>query len=103
MKLLEKCVLAQLCNHIDQFQLLDQFQAGFRQGHSTETAITHIIDDALKMLDRNEACLLILLDLSSAFDTVKHDNLLDLLERRMSLWPCFKLVCLLPQQQNTKI
>lgn len=75
-KLIEKCVHTQLCNHIEEFQLLDQFQSGFRQGHSTKTAITHIVDDALTLLDRNESCLLILLDLSSAFDTAKHDNLL---------------------------
>lgn len=43
------------------------------------------MDDILIMLDRNESCLLILLDLSSAFDTVKHDNLLSILERRMGL------------------
>lgn len=78
-KLLEKCVLSQLDNHITNFHLLNNFQTDVRAGHSTESAMTHIVDDALKILDQNETCPLILLDLSLAFDTVKHDNLLDLL------------------------
>lgn len=84
-KLLEKCVQIELCNHIENYNLLDSHQSGFRKGHSTEFALTHIMGDILKLLDRNESCLMILLDLSSAFDTVKHDNLLALLERRMGL------------------
>lgn len=84
-KLLEKCVHQQLCNHIDQHQLLDHCQSGFKPGHSTETAMVHIVADALRFLYHNESCLLILLDLSAAFDTVKHETLLSLLELRMGL------------------
>lgn len=36
-----------------------------------------------QMLDQNEGCLLIPLDLLLCFDSVKHDRLLNLLERRM--------------------
>lgn len=36
--------------------------------------------NALKRLDHNESCLLILLDLAAEFDMIKHDNLLNLLE-----------------------
>ena len=39
----------------------------------------------LRTLDQNDSCLLILLDLSTAFDTVKHDNLISLLENRMGI------------------
>lgn len=78
-------MLTQLCYHIEHFQLLDQCQSSFRLGHSTESALTHIVDDALRILDHNESCLLILLDLLSAFNTVKHDNLIDLLKHRMGL------------------
>lgn len=72
-------------NHIDNFHLLDQYQSGFRRGHSTQSANTHIVADVLQMLDHNESCLLILLNFSSAFEMAKHDSLLDLLECKMSL------------------
>lgn len=72
-----------MCQHIDKFKLLDNCHSGFRTGHSTETAILHIMDDALQALDQNQTCLLVLLDLSSAFDTVNHENLLARLHDRM--------------------
>lgn len=84
-KALGKCVHNQLNQHMTEFKLLNDHQSGFRPNHSTETAILHIVDDVLLALDRNETCLLILLDLSSAFDTVNHHKLLDRLEKRMGL------------------
>ncbi|XP_078510003.1 uncharacterized protein LOC144769684 [Lissotriton helveticus] len=39
-KLLEKCAQLQLTKHIDQFDLLNAHQSGFRAGHSTESAMT---------------------------------------------------------------
>lgn len=75
----------QLCKHIEDFDLLAHCQSGFRTAHSTETTLTHIADDALRLFDQNDPCLLIHLDLSSAFDTVKHANMINFLEKRMGL------------------
>ncbi|XP_044139720.1 zinc finger protein 850-like [Bufo gargarizans] len=75
-KIIEKAVVQQLQPHLDTHNLLDPLQSGFRPGHGTETALLKIWDDALEAADEGESCLLVLLDLSTAFDTVDHQTLL---------------------------
>ena len=55
--------------------LFPRFQSAYRPFHSTETAITKIHIDILKAADEGRFSLLILLDLSSAFDLVNHNIL----------------------------
>ena len=45
--------------------------------HSTETALLKVSSDVLSGLDEEKVCLLTLLDLSAAFDTIDHGILLD--------------------------
>ena len=47
--------------------------------------MVHVLDEVLIILDQNHSCLLILLDLSSAFDTVNHNTLSLPLGSRMGL------------------
>ena len=47
--------------------------------HSTETCLLKVLNDILLSMDRQEVTLLVLLDLSAAFDTIDH-NLLNLLQ-----------------------
>ncbi|XP_078506502.1 uncharacterized protein LOC144766579 [Lissotriton helveticus] len=84
-KALEKSVLLQLEKHIASFNLLGVFQSGFRKGCSTETAMLNVIDDIHRSLDKGESSVLILLDLSAAFDTVHHPTLLSTLKDRFGL------------------
>ena len=60
--------------------LFPSLQLAYRRHHSTETAISKIYSDILKAADNGELSLLVLLDLSSAFDLVEHYNLLRRLE-----------------------
>ena len=60
--------------------LLPARQSGFRPGHSTETAVLHVLSDILLAIDRGDLAALILLDLTAAFDTVDHDILLQRLQ-----------------------
>ena len=40
--------------------------------HSTETALINVTDNILKAIDEKSASLLVLLDMSKAFDSLKH-------------------------------
>ena len=52
--------------------IADKFQSAYLPLRGTETALTKIIDDIAISIDSNSPTYLILLDLSSAFDTVNH-------------------------------
>ena len=51
--------------------------SAYRQGHSTKTALVKVQSDILQNMENQKVTLLILMDLSAAFDTVDHDIALD--------------------------
>ena len=75
-KLLERHVAADLRRYIDETKLLDPFRSAYRPHHSTETALVRIHGDIMQALDRRKGVILVLLDLTAAFDTVDHAILL---------------------------
>ena len=63
--------------HFHTFPSLCPLQSAYRKFHSTETALLRIYNDLLRASDRRQVTALVLLDLSSAFDTIDHQILLD--------------------------
>jgi len=79
-KVLEKVVSVQLMRHVEANGLLSRFQSAYRSKHSVETALLRVHNDITKALGSGRCVLLVLL-LSAAFDTVNHDVLLSRLRR----------------------
>ena len=57
--------------------LLDNHQSAYRPNHSVGTLLTNLTDDVLQQMDKGNVTALVLLDMSSAFDTVDHGILLN--------------------------
>ena len=52
------------------FQLYPLSQSAYRTGHGKETALLKVHNDILLSIDKKRVTLLVLLDLSAAFDIV---------------------------------
>lgn len=59
--------------------LLSQFQSGFRPGHSTVSALLKVSEDMRFAMNNKQLTVLVLLDFSSAFNSVDFDILLGIL------------------------
>ena len=84
-KIIEKSVQRQLDIHLKMHDLHSEFQSGYRMDHSCETATLAIYNDLLCLSDSQSKVVLLLLDLSAAFDTVNHPLLLKKLEENFGL------------------
>ena len=55
-------------------------QSAYRMGHSTETALLRVHNDIASALDNKCRAVLVMLDLSAAFDVIDHGILYKRLE-----------------------
>lgn len=62
--------------------MLYEFQSGFRNGLSTNTAMMTVVHDWAKAIENDEATTLVLLDFKKAFDLVSHFKLLNKLKNK---------------------
>ena len=72
-------------DHVDGNTVRDKMQSAYRSGHSTETALLRIKNDIDVALDRKSMVIRVMLDLSSAFDTIEHEVLLTRLEHTFGI------------------
>ena len=79
-KLIERVVSHQLNEHCLQNKINIYFQSAYKKHHSTETALTRVQNDLLKAVDSQGGAVLVLLDLSAAFDTIDHEVMLNILQ-----------------------
>ena len=75
-KVIENVILDQLMQFLEVTRVFPDNQSAYRKLYSTETALCSVVNDLLIMLDEGKCGILILLDLSAAFDTVVHSLLL---------------------------
>ena len=76
-KILERIVLSQMNDYLQQNNLYPKYQSAYRPSHSTETALLDITNHIFQSLDSGNLSILALLDLSAAFDTIDHHILLN--------------------------
>lgn len=81
-KVIEKAALLQVTAYLDANHLIPKSQSAYLANHSCETALCKVVNDVQKMVSERKVVLLVQLDLSSAFDTIDHDELLHLLHNK---------------------
>ena len=70
-KALEKIMHSQMTLFLDQHNMLNSYQSGFRKEHSCITALLDVIENIRSQIDANKVCVLTLLDHTKAFDSVE--------------------------------
>ena len=78
-KLTERAVFNQTNDYLNLYQLYPKAQSAYRKYHSTETLL-RVKHDILMNMNRQHVTLLVILDLSAAFDTVDHHIMLERLK-----------------------
>ena len=85
-KIIERVVAARFNEHVESHNLLPSRQLVYRAHHSTETAVIDVHNRIVRNVDRGgHVSVLVLLDMSSAFDTVDHSILLEVLAKRFGV------------------
>ena len=84
-KLTERVVLKQLNAHMSKNNLHVPNQYGYKKHHSTETVLLKLYNDIMVGIDQKFGVVVLLIDLSAAFDTVDHKLLLNILEFRFHI------------------
>ena len=75
-KVIEKVISGRLNEHLISNSLFDPLQSAYRDKPSTETVLIKVQNDILSALDAGSSDILLMLDLSAAFDTIDHNILL---------------------------
>ena len=84
-KLTEKVVLKQFVEHIRGSVYDCPYQHGYKKFHSTETMLLEMYDEILLGFDKEFCTVLVMIDMSAAFDTVDIDILLEILYNALNV------------------
>ena len=71
--------------YLPPLHIMDDVQFAYKAGHSCETALLRVYNDSVTTIGKSNGSFLVLLDLSSAFDTVDRDTLFELLEKYVGI------------------
>ena len=78
--MIEKVVATQTYNYLEVYNLMPTMQSAYRRHHSIEMTLLRVTSDILRTIDCRQDIVLVLLDLSAAFDTIDHTILVERLE-----------------------
>ena len=81
-KVVEHCALLQFNEHCATYNLILNFQSVYRPGYSTEIILLKLSNDILWSMEQQQVTMVILLDLLTVFNTVDHNLLLSIYQRR---------------------
>ena len=79
-KILEKVASDQINHHLIENKLHAKHQSGYKKKHSCETGMFKMVGDIQQMTSKRNHVALLMLDLSSAFDVLDHDILINRLK-----------------------
>ena len=75
----------QLTSYLEDNHLYEPLQSAYKKSHSTEAALIKDQNDIVTAIDSGHSVILVLLDLSAAFDTVHHRILIRKLSTRFGI------------------
>ena len=76
-KIFEQCIFKQLIDFLESNNLLSNHQFSFRSNRNTESAVTLFTDHIRKSMNDGKLTGSIFIDLSKAFDTLSHVQILE--------------------------
>jgi hypothetical protein len=82
---IENAVALHLSKYLINNNLNQSLQSAYKSGHCTETALIRVKNDIMMLIDQGKPIILVLLDLSAAFDTVDHNALFSRLKDMLVL------------------
>ncbi len=93
--MITQAIKVRLVDRLTLNDLYDVHQSAYRSDHSTETALLHLMERLLAAADAGNVTVLTLLDVSAAFDTIDHVQIIECLKTEFDIHS--RMVCLLPQ------
>ena len=84
-KLVERAIFKQTHRHMVRHHIYPVLQLPYCACHSTETALLKVMNDIMHSMNSQCVTLLVLLDLSVAFDTVNHEILVNRMQKKVGL------------------
>ena len=77
----ERAAHLQFIKYLDSNNVIHHLQSGNRKLHSTESVLLHFTDELLYNMDRKKISVNVLLHVSKAFDSIRHDLMLRKLQK----------------------
>ncbi len=84
-KTIERAACVQIIHHMRENGLFDKFQSAYTEERSTETALLRVQSDTCMNMDNGFLTFIFMIDLSSAFDTVNHEILIERVSERLGI------------------